>query len=155
MARISVKNPMHRSKNEISSDLAFILNAKQLHPGTKQSVLDQVLWTWSEFEGKHKGCKYWSEKARGRGLKTKGLIHEHLIPRKILREKIIDLKNPTPEDIYNILQNLCIGVVITAKEDKKLNELKLGSSMPPNWDGKNKWARYIEANIKITPEPAD
>lgn len=151
MARISDRSLLFRTKRVMSKDLAFVLKSKQLHRGTKQAVLDQVLWVWSEFEGKYHGCRLWSVAARASGSKREGLIHEHLIPRKIVRSKLFGLKSPTPEAVYRILQRWCVGVVVTKEEDRRLNDLKLGSSMPKSWNGKNKRARYQHAGIDIAP----
>jgi hypothetical protein len=153
MAKISENSPLYRTKQVIANDLAFILNAKNLHRGTQQAVIDNILWVWSEFDGKYKGCKYWSAKALSSVNKPKKLIHEHLVPRKMLREMIFDLNNPSSDELYKILDTWCIGVVVTVDEDRNLNKLKLRSSMPQNWDKENKWSRYIEAGIKISAEP--
>jgi hypothetical protein len=156
VARISDKSPFYRTKETMSIDLALILNNKELHRGTKKAVVDNVLWTWSELDGKYMGCRYWSATARKtNNSKSKGLIHEHLIPRKVIKEKILSLESPTHETIYKFLESFCVGVVITKEEDKILNNLKLASSMPIDWDGKDRWLRYKNANILINPLPHD
>ena len=149
MARISNKNPRFRSKDVICRDVSYVLRNTDLHIGTKLAVIDQVFWVWSEFDGKHAGCKYWSKAAVESGLKDKGLVHEHLIPRKLVREMLLNLEDPSPEAVNDILERLCIGVVVTKGEDTRLNELKLNSKMPDDWDQQNLWARYQAAQIEV------
>ena len=149
MARISPKNIRYRTKEIICRDVSFILRCNELHPGTKLAVVDQVFWVWSEFDGKHAGCRYWSKEAIDSGLKNKGLVHEHLVPRKIVREMLLNLTDPTPEAIQSIFERYCIGVVVTQKEDARLNELGLRSKMPSDWDNKNIFARYESAGIDV------
>ena len=149
LSRISEKNVRFRTRQEICRDVSLVLNDPRLHVGTKYAVVDQVLWVWSEFDGKHTGCKYWSKKARASGSKRGGLVHEHLVPRGIVREKIFALRNPTPTAVRRTLQTWCVGVVVTRDEDDRLNELGLRQSRPDTWDKRNKWARYEEAGIAI------
>jgi hypothetical protein len=149
VARISPKNVRYRSKEEICRDVAFVLNCPELHVGTKHAVVDQVLWVWSEFDGKHSGCKYWSKKAVASRSRREGLIHEHLVPRKIVREKLFALRTKTPQSIRRTLTTWCVGVVVTEAEDARLKDLGLNSSMPKNWNKRDRWARYTEARIAI------
>ena len=149
MARISPKSLLYRSKEIICSGLSLVLRSRKLHLGTKHAVLDQVLWVWSEFDGKHKGCKFWSVAARASGLSSKGLVHEHLVPRKVVRKKLFSLQDPSPEQVHRILDRWCVGVVVTNEEDSSLNRLGLNSSMPERWNGRDRWARYTEAKIEI------
>ena len=150
MARISNKNERFRTKDEICRDVAFVISCDSLHRGTKLAVVDQVLWVWTEFEGKYEGCEFWSEAALELGFKSAGLVHEHLIPRKIVRKMLFDLSAPTITEVRKILDAYCIGVVVTKEEDLRLNSIGLRSKMPEDWDGANLWARYREADIRVT-----
>lgn len=149
MARISTKNIRFRPKDVICRDVSHVLRSSDLHIGTKLAVIDQIFWVWSEFDGKYAGCKYWSKAATESGLKNKGLVHEHLIPRKIVREMLLKLDNPSPEAVYDILDRYCVGVVVTKAEDTRLNQLGFNSEMPINWDHQNLWARYEAAGIEV------
>ncbi len=153
MARISTKNIRFRPKDVICRDVSHVLRSAELHLGTKLAVIDQIFWVWSEFDGKHAGCNYWSKAAIESGLKNKGLVHEHLIPRKVVREMLLNLKDPSPEAVNDILERLCIGVVVTKEEDTRLNDLGLNSQMPPDWDQQNLWARYHAAGIEVLSQP--
>lgn len=148
MARISEKNPRFRTKDAMCKDLSKVLNADLSH-GTKVAVLNEIFWVWSEFDGKISGCKYWSKKAKKEyeiNKKVK-LIHEHIVPREVLRKMIFDMDSPTPKSLKEILSKYCIGVVVTKEEDEALDALGLRSEMPENWDGSDAWARYKMANI--------
>ena len=87
IAKISEKNKRFRTKDQMCKDLSTILNLDLIY-GTKFSVVNEVLWVWSEYDGKHKGCKFWSKEACNLWEKqkpsVKSLIHEHLVPRNIL-----------------------------------------------------------------------
>ena len=147
MAKISEKSRLYRTKEQMCIDVAKVL-ASDLAYGTKQSVVDHVLWVWSEFDGKIQGCKHWSIKAKNAKTGTR-LIHEHVVPRKVLREKLFSITSPTKRKVCNILSKYCVGVVVTNDEDKELNSLGLRATMPKDWDGKDIWARYSVAKIKI------
>jgi hypothetical protein len=150
MARITEKNPMYRTKQQMCIDISEVLNSKTLSHGTKRSVVDHVLWVWSEFHGKYDGCPFWSVAAIEAGEEDSELIHDHAIPRKLLRAMLFrhDL-NAHENVIKNILETYCVGAVITKEEDGFLNSKKLRSSMPHNWNEEDAWSRYREANIKI------
>ena len=149
MARISERNTRYRTRVEICRDVSLVLQDQRLHVGTKYAVVDQVLWVWSEFDGKHVGCKYWSVAAKATGSRRDGLIHEHLVPRAVVREKIFGLRNPTQQAVRRTLQTWCVGVVVTKTEDERLNKAGLRSSMPKDWDKRDKWARYKAVGIAI------
>jgi hypothetical protein len=151
VARISPRSQQYRTKKVICQDLAVVLSHKALHFGTKRAVVDQVLWVWSEFEGKYKGCRVWSMAAKAAGVKPKGLVHEHLVPRKIVRHKLFSIAKPTAVAIHRVLNRWCVGIVITKEEDQELNRLGLNASMPKDWNGHDRWARYTEAGIAIAP----
>lgn len=141
---------MFRTKEEMCEDIAEVLNSQTLSHGTKRSVVDHVLWVWSEFNGKYEGCPYWSESAIESGEGNVDLIHDHAIPRKLIREQIfIHDKKATSEIIRKILDKHCIGVVITKNEDLILNERKLRSALPYGKTIDDTWSRYTDSNIKI------
>lgn len=147
MAKISVKNPRFRSKETICKDLSCVLSA-DLSYGTKFAVVSEITWVWSEFDGKHQGCEYWSEKALASGLPNNQLVHEHIVPKKILIDSIMNYVEKSPEAIYKYLDRFCIGAVVTKEEDNLLSENGLKSSMPDPWDG-DPWARYKHVGIIV------
>jgi hypothetical protein len=151
VAKISNKSKRFRTKEQIVRDLVKVLNM-DLHYGTKFAVVSEVFWVWSEFEGKHKGCRYWSEAARRSVHDMKNLVHEHVVPRKEMLAKF-DLdrfpKKTTEEEVRSLLDRYCIGCVVTRGEDVALNLAGLRSRMPTGWDGENPWARYDHIGIKF------
>jgi hypothetical protein len=149
MARIARTSLLYRSKKRICSDLAAVLSSSTLHLGTKQAVVDQALWVWSEFDGKYAGCPRWSECARKSGLNGKGLIHEHVVPRKVVRAKLYAIRKPTAGSVYRVMQYWCIGAVILKSEDERLNDKGLNSKMPDDWDGHDRLARYKKVGISL------
>lgn len=116
------------------------------------------------------GQRYWSEDAvkeykianppekKNWKTVTKGtLIHEHAVPRKIIKEKIINIldkqnnsnKNSKIKEVYEIINKYSKSVVVTKDEDKKLNEKGLKQKMPKDWDEKKWYARYEKSGINI------
>nr|CAA6830691.1 MAG: Unknown protein [uncultured Thiotrichaceae bacterium] len=121
--------------------------------GTRFCVASEILWVWSEFYGKHKGCKYWSEEALRiwptQEPSVKGLVHEHLIPRKVLIHKLFNEVERDQHKIYEFLEKFCIGVVVTKAEDQALNDAGLNSKMPDDWNNQDPWARYTEIGLSV------
>jgi hypothetical protein len=148
MPRIPKSNPRYRTKSELCGELAFVLNSN-LHYGTKHAVLLEATWVWTEFEGKYEGCEHWSEAALEFRGQPQMLIHEHVIPKKVVIELLLKLPNPTTGSVHQLLESFCKGVVITKEEDTRLNRRGLRSKMPSDWDGKDLWARYTVAKIVL------
>ena len=147
MGRIPESNPRHRTKQQLITDITFVLNSN-LHFGTKTAVLTDATWVWSEYEGKYKGCGFWSEAAARCG-DTKLLRHDHAVPRKLLLDWLLNLRSPTQDSIQALLDAYCKAAVIIKSEDALLNRLGLRSKMPSDWDGKDPWARYKAAGIVL------
>ena len=148
MPKRAKKNRRFRTKNELCSDLAFVLNSS-LHYGTKFAVLNDATWVWTEFEGKYVGCEYWSEAAWEIRSQQKMLVHEHVIPRNIVIQRLLDLSIATASSVNELLASLCRGAVITKHEDARLDSLGLRSKMPAGWDETDVWARYKLAGIAL------
>jgi len=109
-------------------------------------IKDFVLWKWSERHGKYKGCKHWSKSAFEQ-YETDGdsnLIHEHVIPRKVLADWLMRKytnEYVTVEIISGDLSEFCIGCVLTELEDAAIPK-DLNSKMPADWSKKDPWDRY-------------
>ena len=145
-----------RTKEEMCVDVYNVL-ISELHCATKHAVFADVIWKWSLFDGKYKGCKYWSKDAYAAYKVSgdwRGFIHEHVVPKKLIIEHLMSHKNPSQESVKHILEDYCIAVVVTVDQDKKLNKLGLRSKMPEGFNiSDNPWARYDEAGIKkIEPD---
>ena len=147
MARIAEKNPRFRTKEVISRDIATILSL-DLHHGTTHAILAEVMWVWSEFDGKYSGCRFWSIAARQcQGIKD--LRHEHIVPKRYIIQSLKALMDPTPEDVYSIMSTYCIGAIVTKTEDTRLTDAGFKSCMPSSWDCKDVWIRYRLAGIEM------
>jgi hypothetical protein len=73
---------------------------------------------------------------------------DHAIPMKVLIEKLLTTKDLTAEKVDGLLQQFCVVMVITKKENSLL-DAKYKSSMPLNWNGVDIYARYTAVGIKF------
>lgn len=149
MPRIANKNPRFRTKVELCRDIAFVLNSPVKY-GTKYAVLVDATWTWTEFEGKYVGCEHWSEAAWKIQGQQNLLVHEHVMPKSLVIQRLLDLSpNATEDSVNQLLTAYCKGAVITREEDARLNGHGLRAKMPHDWDEKDVWARYKFAGIVL------
>ena len=112
------------------------------------------------------GQRYWTKDAMEKYKKNNkeekdykiidGLVHEHAVPRNIIKKKIIDklesidsYDDECINNIFNIIRDLSKSVVVSKAEDEKLNKAGLRQKMPEKWDGKDWKARYKMKEIKI------
>ncbi|NRY64160.1 hypothetical protein [Clostridium beijerinckii] len=153
-----------RTREEMICDSIFIIKAPLTY-ATKYAMIDNICWSWTEYNGKYKGCEYWSEGALKllNELKKdnekidyqKHFRHEHIVPRKILIDKILSLTNLNEEIYKNILNKFMIGTVVTVSEDENLNSLGYRQKMPVEFfeinspEYENEWLRYKKANIIV------
>ncbi|MCL2912277.1 hypothetical protein L2725_00525 [Shewanella corallii] len=89
----------------------------------------------------------------------KQLVKEHVVPLKVIVEKLIALsadKAPSLEEIAACIDENLIFATITKEEDKRLRDAKLNSRMPDGYYQaghslfNDKFARYRVANIQLT-----
>jgi uncharacterized protein YlzI (FlbEa/FlbD family) len=148
MARLSRKHPRFRSKLQMAEDVSCAL-ASRLSYGGKFSVLHEVCWTWTEFQGKVRGCPYWTELAlmQRRADPHSKVIHEHIVPKQIVIQILFDLEQPQTDLVYSLLEQFLIGVVVHPLEDQILN-VEFPCSMPSEFFDSNSpsfhdpWLRY-------------
>jgi hypothetical protein len=113
-------------------------------------VLIDVTWAWTEFEGKYVGCKYWSEAAWKIREQQDSLVHEHVMPKSLVIQRLLGLfPNATESSVNQLLDTYCKGAVITKHEDARLNSQGLRSKMPTDWDEADVWARYKCVGIAL------
>ena len=127
-------------------------------------VLDRLLWTATEDNDNNKRVKYlgqpyWSKLAilqyqkQNQGLKNKNfkdLRHEHIVPRNLIKQFILDLPSKTADDILNILSKYSHAVIVTKAEDQRLKALGLNTNMPKSfYESDNIQSRYQTAEIDI------
>lgn len=77
-----------------------------------------------------------------------GLIKDHAIPVRVLRERLAALEDTSAESIEALLRRFYAVGVITTDEDRRLNSKRLNNKMPAGWDGVSKFARYEAADIE-------
>jgi hypothetical protein len=74
-----------------------------------------------------------------------GLRHEHAVPRMFITDRIIK-RDLSAGDIFHLLRRLCVAVIVTKEEDRKLrpkNKMPLGWS----WDDGDPYARYVHSEL--------
>lgn len=160
MARLPESSPYYRTREEIAHDVAFVLNAP-IKEGTKQAVLTNAAWVWTEFFGKIEGCPYWSQGAKllrlaslraevnalkdelespqteqGTEQRAKRikLIHEHAVPKNVVLKMLRVLNPATPELVYGICEQFLHGVVVTPQEDAQFRANRLHQRMPDEFN---------------------
>lgn len=143
------------TKRELARDVEQVLRTT-LHKLTKRKVLDFAAWRWTVFQGKYRGCKYWTPaaiehfKLHGK----KGLRHEHAVPRKLLVNILFRMVDPREHDVFELFDRLAIGVVVTIEEQKQL-DAQYKTTMPPEFDDeqsvdyRNPWLRFKQCGIKV------
>lgn len=152
-ATTMIEGPKVVSKGQFKGE--YIDNTNEM---INIKIVGQRYWTKNAME------KYKENNKRENDYKINdGLIHEHAVPRNIIKQKIIDKLESTDsyddkciDKVYNIIRKFSKSVVVTKSEDKKLDEEKLRQKMPKDWDDKNWDARYKYTKIKIEqllPEP--
>lgn len=131
MGRIPESNKRYRTKDRMVEDIVFVLTAP-LSYGAKFSVVNDVSWAWTEFDGKYKGCPLWTEGAvlqYAADPKSNRLRHEHAVPKKVVMEMLFDLGKPIQEAVRSICDKFLVGVVVMVEEDAVLN-CEFSKSMP-------------------------
>ena len=147
MGRIAITNPRYRTREQIVDDVFEALRHERFTWAARAAVINDAIWSWTEFEGKLEGCRWWTAAALRSRRSPKNLRHEHVVPKNIVATRLRELAPVTREAIRSLFESLCIGAVVTKGEDKVLNAQGLRSRMPDGWDGSDVWARYRVAGI--------
>jgi hypothetical protein len=133
----------------MASDISIALRSDLTHGG-KFDVLNNVMWAWTEYDGKYLGCPYWTRSAIDvyrRAHNFKDLRHEHVVPKKCLMAMLFNLPDPTSGIVLEMLSRYLIGVIVTRDEDALLG-IELSKSMPAQFEGcadvmaRDPWLRY-------------
>lgn len=81
---------------------------------------------------------------------SKRLRHEHTVPLGVLADWVMNLETNEKESIRDIFTKYCRAAIVTCEEDKKLNNAKLQSVMPSQWQtGDEITARYTKVGIEL------
>ena len=82
----------------------------------------------------------------------KRLTHEHIIPIRLIAEKVLNCESDDRAAIREVFSIHCHAALITKEEDRKLNRAKLRSAMPCDWSsGGDMLARYSSVGIELLP----
>lgn len=76
------------------------------------------------------------------------LVKDHSVPISVLAQTARRSELNSVEGTVAFFQRYYRVGVLTMDEDLRLSALKLGRSMPVDWDGKDPFARYREAGIQ-------
>jgi hypothetical protein len=104
---------------------------------------------------KYKSADYYSHMAYEKvklGIES-GLVYEHMVPKqKYIQSVCVESakgKNLTLDFVVDLLRRYWKIAVVTKEENVRLRKY----SMPDFWDGKNIFARYQDADIKLIQSP--
>ena len=129
-------------------------------------AIREILWRWTADGVKTSGfvrvdaikydAKVHPSTAAARRLFAKlgkkGLRHDHVVPRKMLADRMIE-QNMDAQKILRFLRRFCHAAIVTTKEHDKL---KPRDQMPLGWtwrDG-DPFARYTCSSIRLRRPPA-
>jgi len=150
-------NKTQKTIYEIIYSIASIKNISELGSTVTYGLTNYVArfslmndYYFISKEAKKHISKIWSISPLTRSIKSvkNGFTYEHVIPSSFVTKEI--LKNPTRNNIKDILIKTDLIAIITQAENKDIN---LTSSMPENWKiGDSPWARYEDSNITILEE---
>ena len=84
--------------------------------------------------------------------KSSGLIYEHPVPALVIRKRLFEFDNPSPEKVRDVLQASGQVTVLIRDEDKGLSDEKLSRKMPDDWEWEDNepYARYKKVGIEIS-----
>lgn len=74
---------------------------------------------------------------------------EHSVPLMEIVNWLMEMNPLTKLRVTNLLKKVYRVRLVTKDENRKLNVGELRSKMPDGWDGKDVFARYRAANIKL------
>ena len=157
------------NKSTIAKALGHILSSDDVSMNIKMYMIDKLLMRTTERENdesknnKYYGQPYWTKKAleqiinqnNNMSIDKLKFIHEHCIPKKLIRNVILTLEKKDYKSIMHILENLAYAVVATEDDDRVLRKKGLNAKMPINHKLEinntisNIFARYREAKIEI------
>ena len=87
-----------------------------------------------------------SKAALGKSLKE--CVVEHAVPQMAIVNWLMDLDSITNASVANLLERYFTVMLVTQEEHALLNSSGLRSTMPPQWDKTNVYARYEIVGIE-------
>lgn len=115
------------------------------------ALREPVFFLWESYGRPKVGAaRYVSIAVKGRGFGNREITYDHCIPFNVLRDRLLDVAEPTGQAIRPILEKN-VSALITIEEDKRLREVGLGSKMRSDWDWEtgDPLARYSAAGIQV------
>ena len=76
---------------------------------------------------------------------------EHVMPQMEIVNRLMDMRPLTKAGVIELLTNYLRVMVVTRDEHTLLNSSGLRSTMPPDWDGNDVFARYAAIGIEVAP----
>lgn len=121
-------------------ELLWKLDAPRAVKGDNSQVIfsAKAMARWKENE---------KDLKKGRQLRS-GLVIEHAVPRVVICDALMTLKNPSPVSIAPLLKSMIVRVMVTEEENADLDRMKLRQHMPADWDRIDPIARHLAAKIK-------
>ncbi|MBX3627979.1 MAG: hypothetical protein KF892_23420 [Rhizobacter sp.] len=122
---------------QLAPDILLLLELyreKKLQEAIVRQALRGACWWGSNARNRNDACNLWSKKALALRQANSswggiGLIHEHIVPRSVIEEAIINLEHPTEQEVGALLK-LSRVCVVTPDEDATLRKLGLRDSIP-------------------------
>jgi hypothetical protein len=88
-----------------------------------------------------------SKAAVGRPLNQ--CVVEHVVPLMAIVNRLMNMKPLTEKSVTDLLTRWFTVVLVTCEEHERLNASGLRSTMPPNWNGSDVFARYHAVGIEL------
>jgi hypothetical protein len=169
--RVKRYRPLERAEHQYIAQYVRSLLAVARDPAHPMSRLAQwqialAMWRWTA-DGvdipsgrvvkdalKYSTVVHPSTQAARAQISTRGLRHEHVVPRVVLARRIID-QDLDHNGIVELLTRFCRAAILTSEEDRRLLPKK---EMPPGWTWEDDpFARYVYSKISIgtCPEPQE
>jgi hypothetical protein len=140
------------------STLLYLYRKGKLHEAVVRQAIKGACWWVSNGQGKKDDCDLWSEKALSlRQANSKwdklGLVHEHIVPRKYIQNRLMCLEDPTESNVERLL-SLSQVCVVAPDEDQMLRKKGYRDKPITNDSGElNIEGRYHAVGIQIAKKP--
>lgn len=146
------QDPLQTHAAHLLSTICWYWSADAYNPNSGRVVRDGFKTDWTRLRYTAKAYARWETNVARRKADPKhkefaGIQHDHAVPRDVL----LSLMMRPPSSVASIedmMSRLCHGVLVTKEQHEK--EL-LKSTMPPDWDGRDPYARYRHARIELLP----
>ena len=117
-----------------------------------KALREPVHFLWERRSGsKEVSAQRRSRAARGRTIGARELVYDHAVPFRYLQRELLALEVVTPATVRAVLERYGTIVLITAREDAKLNRAGLNRRMPDDWNKTDPLARYKAVGIETVP----